>query len=91
MASSPLAAREGPMNPDSAFKRILMQHALGPRFVGSPGHKRAQALLAEWLGVADTYREHVFVDLFFGVEVTCRNLWARFVGDKPGMIGRAHV
>lgn len=69
-----------------ALARIEAQHALGPRFAGSPGHARAQALLAGWLGGADHLRQHEFVDTFFGAPVICRNLWARFDGDEPGRL-----
>jgi glutaminyl-peptide cyclotransferase len=74
------------IDPQRAFGRILEQHALGPRFVGSPGHAAAQELLASWLEGADVFREHTFSDRFFGNSVTCRNLWGRFEGDRPGRL-----
>ena len=36
-----------------AFRRLFEQHALGPRFVGSAGHRAAHGLLHEWLSGAD--------------------------------------
>ena len=74
------------IDPERAFGRILEQHALGPRFVGNAGHAAAQKLLASWLGGADAYREHIFTECFFGTTVTCKNLWARFDGDRPGRV-----
>ncbi len=69
-----------------AFERILEQHALGARFAGSPGHRHAQDLLAGWLAGADRFREHAFAETFFGRKVTCKNLWGRFDGERPGRI-----
>jgi glutaminyl-peptide cyclotransferase len=74
------------LDASAAFSRIVAQHELGPRFVGSPGHTRAHALLAGWLAGADLYREHTFRGRFFGAEVTCRNLWGRYDGTRPGRI-----
>ncbi len=74
------------IDPDLAFARIVAQHALGPRYVGSDGHEKVRALLREWLAGADTLHEQRFVESFFGQEVECGNLWARYDGDRPGRI-----
>ncbi len=70
----------------AALARIEAQHGLGPRSVGSAGHRAAQDLLAEWLQNADAFRAHAFDDLFFGERVTCRNLHGRFAGERRGRI-----
>ena len=69
-----------------AMARIEEQVALGPRFAGSAGHRQAQDLLATWLRGADTFREHRFVETFFGQRVTCRNLCGRFLGNRRGRV-----
>ncbi|MBI5510040.1 MAG: M28 family peptidase [Deltaproteobacteria bacterium] len=74
------------IDPQRAFARLVLQHELGPRFVGSPGHGRAQELLRGWLAAADVAGEQVFVERFFDREVTCRNLWGEFAGDQPGRL-----
>lgn len=74
------------IDPARAFQRIEEQHALGPRWAGAPGHAKAQGLLADWLRIADTYREHCFEQRFFGEPVACRNLWGRFEGEMPGRL-----
>ncbi|MEE8409731.1 MAG: M28 family peptidase [Myxococcota bacterium] len=71
---------------ERAMARIQAQHALGPRFAGSPGHRRAQELLASWLQGADRAWEHSFSESFFGETVTCRNLGGTFDGSRPGRI-----
>jgi Zn-dependent M28 family amino/carboxypeptidase len=71
---------------ERALARIRDQIVLGPRFAGSPGHARAQELLSEWLGGADERRDHELVETFFGRQVTCRNLWGRFAGEREGRI-----
>lgn len=71
---------------ERAMARIHAQHALGPRFVGSPGHRRAQELFASWLADADRAWEHTFTETFFGETVTCRNLCGSFEGSRPGRV-----
>ncbi len=71
---------------ERALRRIVEQCALGPRYAGSPGHAAAQQRLAEWLAPADELRVQAFVEPFFAAPVTCRNLWARFRGDRPGRL-----
>jgi Zn-dependent M28 family amino/carboxypeptidase len=72
------------IDPRAAFGRIVEQDALGPRYVGSPGHRRAQDLLGTWLACADRMREHAFEERFFGRLVAACNIWARFHGEQPG-------
>jgi Zn-dependent M28 family amino/carboxypeptidase len=74
------------IDPRAAFRRIEDQHALGARFAGSPGHARAQELLASWLSCADRASEHSFEERFFGETVTVRNLWGRFHGERDGRL-----
>jgi glutaminyl-peptide cyclotransferase len=74
------------IDPQRAFARIQEQHALGPRFVGSPGHAAAQELLLTWLAGAERVREQTFTETYFGKPVTCRNLWGRYEGERPGRI-----
>lgn len=74
------------LNTQRAFSRLLEQVELGPRFAGSPGHRRAHELLSGWLANADEVRSHRFVESFFGCPVECCNVWARYEGKRPGRV-----
>lgn len=73
-------------NVDHAWDKLLAQVALGPRYVGAPGHAQAHALLYGWLENADWRREHVFSDTFFGQTVRCKNIWGHYSGNQPGRL-----
>lgn len=74
------------IDPVAAFSRIDAQHALGARYVGSPGHARVQELLLSWLSCADRLSEHTFEEEFFGKTAVVRNLWGRFDGEQDGRL-----
>lgn len=70
----------------AAFARLESQAALGPRFVGSPGHVRVQELLRGWLSGADALREHSFESTFFGRQERVINFVAHYEGERPGRL-----
>lgn len=70
----------------AAFARLVALSELGPRYVGAPGHERARELLRGWLRGADELYEHGFAHTFFGEPRDCRNIVARFGGERRGRV-----
>ena len=71
---------------DAAFVRLRELMGVGDRYCGADGHRRAQELLRLWSAIADSVREQMFVEMFFGKAVNCLNLWTRFGGERDGRI-----
>ncbi|MEO1482339.1 MAG: M28 family peptidase [Myxococcota bacterium] len=73
------------MNRASLWDRLAEQVGLGPRFCGSPGHRKLQSWIDRELQ-ADQRLDHHFHETFFGRSVQCVNFAGRFPGTRPGRV-----
>lgn len=73
------------LTPRDAWSLLGEQLALGPRFVGSSGHRETHDWIDRRLRAPER-RDHHFVERFFGVDVPCCNFVGRFPGRAPGRI-----
>ncbi|MEM6531466.1 MAG: M28 family peptidase [Myxococcota bacterium] len=71
--------------PTRIWQNLVDQVAFGPRFCGSPGHRRLQVWIDRRLR-ADARLDHRFTESFFGESVECVNFVGRYEGQVPGRI-----
>lgn len=71
---------------ERTLARIAEQVLMGPRYCGADGHAQVQAWIADRMDAADSLRVHAFEESFFGFPQRCKNIWARFTGEREGRI-----